>query len=368
MYLKNCDIIEFAEKVKSNRFFCFGASEMPEEMCEQYTQYHFENNIAFFVDNDSRKWGEKKILCGREILIISPNMLMKEYAEGDILLITSRFYIDIYEQLQKEERMRNAGCYIWPLIAPQYPSDDCLTEKIRKMEEKDRQIPKILHYFWFGQNRLPELEQKCLETWRQKCPDYEMIRWDESNYDISKNRYMRQAYEAKRWGFVPDYARLDVVYRYGGIYLDTDVEILRCLDPLLNLSAFAGFESKKIIAMGLGFGARKGHPFLKRLMEDYENREFLKGENSFDLTASPFIQTETFCKYGLKPDNKIQKVMDVTVLPAECLNPCYHMIPHITNHTFAIHHFSGSWTSEKNRESLEKMREFAQCSTSGERK
>lgn len=368
MYLENCSVLEFAEKIKLNKFFCFGASEMPEEMCEHYIRYHFEHYIDFFVDNDPKKWGEKKLVCGREILIISPDMLLKEYSVGDILLITSRFYVDIYEQLQKEKKLQGASCYIWPLIAPQYPSDDFLTQKILQMEEKKQQIPKVLHYFWFGKAELPKLEQRCIKSWREKCPDYEIRRWDESNYDVSKNKYMQQAYEAKKWGFVPDYARLDIIYQYGGIYLDTDVEILKCLDPLLNLSAFAGFESKKLVAMGLGFGAGKGHPFIKRLMKDYEERKFLREDNIFDLTASPFIQTETFQKYGLKLNNKIQKVMDVTVLPAECLNPDYHMIPHITKNTFTIHHFSGSWTSEKNRESLNKMREFVQQRKAEERK
>lgn len=358
MNLKNCSVSELSEGTKSNRLFCFGASEMPEEMCEHYVEYHFEDNIDFFVDNDSGKWGKKKLVCGREILILSPEMLLREFSQEDILLITSRYYVDIYEQLQKEKKLQGADCYIWPLITSQYPSDTFLSEKIRKMEESKQQIPKTLHYFWFGENKIPEMEQKCLETWSKKCPGYEIRRWDESNYDVTKNSYMRQAYEAKKWGFVPDYARLDVVYQYGGIYLDTDVEVLKSFDSLLKLSAFAGFESKKLVALGLGFGARKGHPFIRKLMEDYEERNFLKGKKVFDLTASPFIQTETFQKYGLELNNKLQKVMDVTVLPAECLNPDYHMIPHVTENTFSIHHFSGSWTSEKNRESLNKMREF----------
>lgn len=359
MHLSYCNIEEFSKKVNLFKLFCFGASEMPEEMCAQYMKFHFEDHIDFFVDNDPKKWGTKKFVYGRLISIISPETMLREFCSEDILLITSRFYVDIYEQLQKEEKLRDTNCYIWPIIAPQYPSDEFLLEKILQMKENEQQIPKILHYFWFGKKALPELEQRCVNSWKEKCPDYEIRRWDESNYDISKNRYMYQAYEAKKWGFVPDYARLDVVYRYGGIYLDTDVEILRNFDLLLNLSAFAGFESRKLVAMGLGFGARKGHPFLKELMEDYEEREFLKNENSYDLTASPFIQTETFKKYGLNLNNKIQKIMDVTVLPAECLNPVYHMIPHITENTFTIHHFSGSWTSEKNRESLNKMRKFA---------
>lgn len=359
MRLRNCRVDEFAEKVISHKFFCFGASEMPEEMCEQYPQYHFENYIDYFVDNDSRKWGKKKLICGREILIISPEVMLKKYTKGDILLITSRFFVDIYEQLQKEKILLRTNCYVWPLIAPQYPSDTFLTKKILQMEEIEQQIPKILHYFWFGKNKFPELEQRCINSWKEKCTNYEIKRWDESNYDIAKNSYMKQAYEAKKWGFVSDYARLDIIEQYGGIYLDTDVEVIKPFDQLLRLSAFFGFESKQLVATGLGFGAKKGHPFIKKLMEDYQEREFLKEGEIYDLTSCPFIQTETFKKYGLNLNNKIQKIMDVTVLPAECLNPVYHMIPHITENTFTIHHFSGSWTSEKNKESLNKMRKFA---------
>lgn len=229
-------------------------------------------------------------------------------------------------------------------------------------------IPKIIHYVWVGGNPKPKNIQRCMKTWRKHLKDYKIIEWNENNFDIHENKYVEEAYKAKKWAFVSDYIRAKAVYEYGGIYLDTDVEILKCLDPLLNLSAFAGFESKKLVAMGLGFGAGKGHPFIKRLMKDYEERKFLREDNIFDLTASPFIQTETFQKYGLKLNNKIQKVMDVTVLPAECLNPDYHMIPHITKNTFTIHHFSGSWTSEKNRESLNKMREFVQQRKAEERK
>ena len=101
-------------------------------------------------------------------------------------------------------------------------------------------IPKKIHYCWFGGNPLPELAIRCIESWKKYCPDYEIIRWDESNYDVTKNKYMYQAYENKRWGFVPDYARLDIIYNYGGIYLDTDVELLNSLDDLLDQKCFLG--------------------------------------------------------------------------------------------------------------------------------
>lgn len=358
MNLKNCSVDEFSKKLNSRRLFCIGASVMPLEMCTEYSEYHFEDKIICFADNASDKENTKYILCSREIPIISIEYLKKIISQKDILLITSKFYVEIFEQLNKIKEFDNIDCYIWTMIAPQYKSDSFLVEKIEKMSENGQQIPKIIHYFWFGNHELPILEQKCIRSWSERCPDYKIKRWDESNYDIFQNLYIKQAYEAQKWGFVSDYARLDILYRYGGIYLDTDVEVLKSFDSLLKLQSFIGFESKNLVATGLGIGARKNHPFIKRLMDDYSNRKFLLEDNTYDMTPCPIIQTETFKKYGLKLNNKIQKVMDVTVLPAECLSPDNNMIPHITSNTFTLHHFSGSWTSNKNQELLKKIREF----------
>ena len=116
-------------------------------------------------------------------------------------------------------------------------------------------IPKKIHYCWIGGNPLPELAIKCIESWKKYCPDYEIIEWNEKNYDFRKNQFMREAYDEKKWGFVPDYARLDIIYEHGGIYLDTDVEIIKPLDSLLKEQGFAGMEQPGIVALGLGFGA-----------------------------------------------------------------------------------------------------------------
>lgn len=123
-------------------------------------------------------------------------------------------------------------------------------------------IPKKIHYCWFGRNPLPELAVRCIESWKKYCPDYEIIEWNEDNYDINKISYVKEAYQARKWAFVTDYVRLDVVNQYGGIYLDTDVELLKSLDPLLKYKSFFGMEEGKFIATGLGFGAEKGTKIL----------------------------------------------------------------------------------------------------------
>lgn len=138
-------------------------------------------------------------------------------------------------------------------------------------------IPKIIHYCWFGGGAISPENRKCMESWKKYCPDYKIMAWNEQNFDISQNRYAQQAYEAKKYAFVSDYVRLAVLYEYGGIYLDTDVELVRPLDELLELPGFMGFQTNNEIATGLGFGARKGNSVVQALLRDYDALDFLKG-------------------------------------------------------------------------------------------
>ena len=154
-------------------------------------------------------------------------------------------------------------------------------------------IPKIIHYCWFGGNPLPPSAEKCIESWKKFCPDYEIRRWDESNYDITKNQYMQEAYQCKKWGFVPDYARLDIIYDHGGIYLDTDVEIIKTFDELLDCVAFGGVEQESpYVALGLGFGAEKGNDIIRQLRDKYDELHFMEdGQmNLTPISAKSFLQ------------------------------------------------------------------------------
>ena len=129
--------------------------------------------------------------------------------------------------------------------------------------EKDYQIPRVIHYFWLGGNEKPDSVKKCIESWKKNCPDFEIKEWNESNYDIHKHPYMEKAYAEKKWAFVPDYGRLDVMHQYGGIYMDTDVEVLKDLSSLCKYKAFKGFESKEYVNDGQGFGCVPGLPIFK---------------------------------------------------------------------------------------------------------
>lgn len=210
-------------------------------------------------------------------------------------------------------------------------------------------IPKIIHYCWFGGKHKPESVKKCIDSWRRYCPDYEIKEWNESNIDLSMNIYTLQAYEAKAWGFVPDYLRLWIVYQYGGIYLDTDVQVIKSLDSLLEYKAFAGFEDNEHVALGLGFGAEKGCEFLRLHMEQYDQLKFQLEDGSLNKTPSPQYTTQLLSRYGLKENDKlIQTVCGVVIFPPEyfCPKSFETGFTKITKNTFSIHQFDGSWCSD----------------------
>lgn len=214
-------------------------------------------------------------------------------------------------------------------------------------------IPKKIHYCWLGGNPLPPLAKKCIASWKKYCPDYEIILWNEDNYDFTKHPYMQQALEAQKWGFVPDYARLDIVYQHGGIYLDTDVELIKNLDTLLNNRFYAGFESDKFVALGLGFGAEAGHPLLKKMMGDYDNYSFIKDDGTMNLLPSPVIQTDLLQKNGLSDNTGKVQFLDnnVAIYPTEYFCPrngCFNRYK-LTSNTYSIHHYAASWMSNSGK-------------------
>ena len=208
-------------------------------------------------------------------------------------------------------------------------------------------IPKVIHYCWFGRGELPPLAKRCIKSWKKYCPDYEIVCWNEDNFDLTQNRYMHEAYEARKWAFVSDVARLIIIYNQGGIYLDTDVELIKPIDDLLENSGFMGFDEKGIVATGLGFGAEKGNEIIEAFLKDYEHISFVQPDGSFDLTPCPDRNTDALKRLGMDTQNTNQTFMGTVFLPKEYLCPMdyYTGKKTITKQTYSIHHFSASWTS-----------------------
>lgn len=212
-------------------------------------------------------------------------------------------------------------------------------------------IPKTIHYCWFGGGQKSKLLQKCIKSWKKVCPDYHIIEWNEDNFDLSTTpEYIRSAYNAKKWAFVSDYARLKIVFENGGIYMDTDVELLKPLDALLGYAGYFGFETPETVNTGLGFAAEKGLPMLMEMMQQYENRDF--NYESGQYLTCPLIDTGVLVKHGLQLDGAKQLLdNNVLVLSAEYLCPKSLLTEWIskTENTFSIHHFTTSWFSEEGR-------------------
>lgn len=215
----------------------------------------------------------------------------------------------------------------------------------------EQMIPKKIHFFWFGGNELPESVKKCMDSWKKYCPDYEIIRWDESNYDYKKNRYMAEAYQSKKWSFVSDYARMDILYQYGGIYLDTDVELIKPLDNLLQYPAFMGFEGT-YINLGVGFGTRPGIREVKELMDTYESLRFINQDGSLNMKPITQYTNEYLETKGFVANGKRQRVGNIEIFPQEFFSPkdFYTRECKITPDTYSIHHFDSSWWGEAEKQ------------------
>ncbi len=212
-------------------------------------------------------------------------------------------------------------------------------------------IPKRIHYFWFGGKPKPESVLFCIESWKKYCPDYEITEWNESNYDYTKHQYMLRAYEEKKWAFVTDYARLDVIYQYGGIYFDTDVELINSLDEIIKNHAFMGFDktdkAEHYVATGLGFGAEAGDCIIKEMMECYS--ELIQKENNqVKYVVCPVLNTECLRKHGLKNEDCDQIIENIKIYASDVFCPkSYTSFKlYLTDRTISIHHFDATWLGD----------------------
>lgn len=216
-------------------------------------------------------------------------------------------------------------------------------------------IPKKIHYCWFGGAEKNELVKKCIDSWKKYCPDYEIIEWNESNYDINRHNYMKEAYQNKKWAFVSDYARLDIIYSHGGFYLDTDVELVKSLDSLCDLNCFLAVESTNYINTGLGFGAEKNSEVVKTLLEEYKGIHFLISKGIYDDLPCPRRNTAPFIRHGFdKNTSEIQYILGATIYPKEYFCPLDYETKNmnITENTISIHHFNGTWTNKNMKDFL----------------
>ena len=206
-------------------------------------------------------------------------------------------------------------------------------------------IPKVIHYCWFGRGKMSDKMREYMESWKRCCPEYEIKEWNEDNYDINRYQYTNQAYKHKKWAFVSDVARLDILYENGGIYMDTDVELIKNLDELLYQPAFCGVEKWRHINTGGCCGAVAKHTAIRKMLECRMEIPFENPDGSFNMESSGSYETMPLMEDGYVPDNHIQIIDGMTIYPSDFFHPFDYMSKEIrmTENTYSIHHFEGSW-------------------------
>lgn len=221
-------------------------------------------------------------------------------------------------------------------------------------------IPKVIHYCWFGRNPLPELALKCIESWKKYLPDYEIKEWNEDNFDVNMIPYTAEAYAAKKYAYVSDYARLWVLYHHGGIYFDTDVEVIQPIDDILARGPFMGCEKDASelgrypdVNPGVGMAACPEMPFIKGLMDIYAQLGFNSENQNRDKGVYKTIveyTSELLLEKGLVAQDGVQEVDGFIIYPKEYFNPLHHVNQlSITPNTRSIHHYAGTWISSKDK-------------------
>lgn len=355
LHLINEGIDNLKESINKKKLFVWGGGKRGRYL---YRVYELEGCISCFVDNNIELQGSELHFEHEAIQIIGveefSHMIEEIGVEEAVLLVTPRFYVvQILEQLDSIAILDGLDCYLGVLM-----EDLCHAQKM-SFTKGTQLIPKKIHYCWFGKKKIPEHLQNYISGWKKLCNDYEIIQWNEDNYDISKNQYMKEAYDCKKWGFVPDYARLDIIYNEGGIYFDTDVELLKSPDQLLYDQMFCGLSNNISIALGLGFGAVKHNQMIKSMKAVYDNKSFFDINGKMNLTTCIEYQLPIMLENGFVLKNEYQKIRQTVLYPSEVFSPygVSGIYKNKTDNTIAIHHSEVSWGSETDRTGQQQIKD-----------
>lgn len=361
------DIVkEFVNRVDSSEgIVCYGVGQRLQDLTLYFREDEIINKILFCVDKNKDLHGTKIKLNQHEVCVYSVEHLEKISNKNIVLLITNVRFDKVLRELTQYSFGGKLEYFCLSHILADFTETLAMNKILpRNIQYSDEaKIPKIIHYCWFGGKPIPNKYKKWMNSWKKYCPDYEIIEWNESNYDVTKNQYMHDAYKNEKWGFVPDYARLDIIYQYGGIYLDVDVELVQSLDELRYQEGFVGFEDQTEVNFGSGFGAAKGNRIIRELRDEYDRRKFVNEDGSLNLLSSPFIQTEYFLKKGLVQNGEYQKLDGFSIYPEKMFSSksLFSRRVKMTEYTKAIHHFDATWKDEEQRTFYGKFEEAMQA-------
>lgn len=350
MKVCNSTLRELAEKNKGKRIILFGIGEYFRYYLAEKFPQELIDNVEYIVDNGAA--GTQAELGGKMLPVYTPDKLREE-KDCVVIIGSSNYMSEMYQQLEDMNLGDGVDCYVFPLmmVASKGEEDAGIKETVFKSATEPK-IDKVIHSFWFSGDKKPEAYQRCVDSWMKVCPDYQIIEWNMDNYDYEKNPFMKQAIEQRKWAFASDFARLDVVYNQGGIYLDMDVELLKPLDSLLGNEAFFTFDTQNDIDLGT-FAARKGNPLVKRLMSLYDEVEFSGDMKTMNWFCQPRYIRTILQEYGLALNGDMQVIDGAVFLPRKYLVPKDSIIYELSafgDETLAIHQYNAGWKNDDYRE------------------
>lgn len=353
------DLGEFREFIKLKKLICYGCGSAGIRAIDIMENWGKSSDIILFVDSDKNKWDKTIGNDKSSYPIVSINEALKQVDKNTIILITcTTDILEIREMLDQYVELDNIECFSLVEIAQQQLLKSDYKEII--CESNSIIIPKKIHYCWFG-GKKPILIEQVIDSWKQICSDYEIIEWNETNYDVSKNQYMKQAYESKAWGFVPDYARLDIIYNEGGIYLDTDVRILKKPDKLLYQKNFFISDCSFEVNLGSGFGAQPKEQIIKEFMDYYDGILFKLKDGTFNKVICVVHQYNVLKKYGMKINDQFQRVHGANIYPMILGGTNAHTMQLRNNEKAIFAHYGvTSWKDKKTIESRKRIRDYFQ--------
>lgn len=343
----------FKKIIKDKKIIQFGASSAWNYYFNIFPDA-FEQIVkrtCFIVDNDIRKQGKEFEIAEHYLQVKNPKEIFKERNCVILITVSMAYQENICEQLSNMNLPDDVQCFSLPLmIENEADTNNECVERYFKKHTKRLNVPRI-HTFWFSGEEKPELYTKCLQSWHKFCPEFEIIEWNTQNYDVNKNAYMREAFEYKKWAFISDYARLDVIYQYGGIYMDMDVELVASLAPLLNAESFFCRQEDGLVELGSGFGAPKGDLLIKEMIDTYAERKLIMDDGKIDMTSQPEWLNNVLVKNGIGKGHDSQIVNNRLVLSNDYIT-CYSGNSSLDKAKLGIHWHNGGWLDEKDRKLL----------------
>ena len=339
MKKENISIYEFNKNMSEIPVILFGAGGFLDDMVEYMPWFFKTLKIKVIVDNRFDSYSDGKEICGTVYEIRTPEILKDLHGTYNLLIMNFKWTADIYDQIKKMNLSDNITCYSFTEMlsissGTGFPVSNTVSHH----------IDKTIHSFWFSGEEKPDDYKRCIESWYKHCPDFTIKEWDLNTYTTS-NDFFNGAIKNRKWPFASDYARLDTIYRLGGVYLDMDVEVKKNYSELLSCNSFFSFDTIGLIDLGAGFGAVKGNLLVKRLKDIYENRKFTSAD-SLPAAAQPRIIRRIFAEYGLKLDGNFEEKDGNRFYPRCYFAPedCYTYSDVLHRGVeYSVHHYLSGW-------------------------